>query len=113
MILDVHCHLSGVPGTTPDERMARLIEYADRFGIDRLCIYMGLTWSQVPKPDNFRKQNDEVLEALEHWGHRTLGFVYLNPHYVKESLAELNRCVRDGPMVGVKLWVARRCAERR
>jgi predicted TIM-barrel fold metal-dependent hydrolase len=111
MILDVHCHLSGVPGTTPDERMARLIEYADRFGIDRLCIYMGLTWSQVPKPDNFRKQNDEVLEALEHWGHRALGFVYLNPHYVKESLAELNRCVRDGPMVGVKLWVARRCAD--
>ena len=111
MILDVHCHLSGVPGRTPDERMARLVDFADRFGIDRLCVYMGLSWAQTPTPDNFRKQNDEVLDALEHWGHRAYGFVYLSPHFVKESLAELDRCVRDGPMVGVKLWVARRCSE--
>src|SRR5262249_62248966 len=27
------------------------------------------------------------------------------------SLRELDRCVQDGPMVGVKLWVARRCHE--
>jgi predicted TIM-barrel fold metal-dependent hydrolase len=111
MILDVHCHLSGVPGATPDERMARLVEYADRLGIDRLCVYMGMTWSFAPTPDNFRKQNDEVLEALEHWGHRAFGFVYVSPHFVKESLAEVDRCVRDGPMVGIKLWVARRCGE--
>ena len=28
---------------------------------------------------------------------------------MEASLAELDRCVRDGPMVGVKLWVARHC----
>jgi predicted TIM-barrel fold metal-dependent hydrolase len=111
MIIDVHCHLSGVPGRTPDERMAQLVDFADRMGIDRLCVYMGLTWSHAPTPDNFRKQNDEVLEALHHWGHRTYGFAYVSPHFVKESLAELDRCVRDGPMVGVKLWVARRCRD--
>src|SRR5215207_3109134 len=111
MIIDVHCHLSGVPGRTPDERMARLIEFADRMGIDRLCVYMGMTWAHAPTPDNLRKQNDEVLEALEHWGHRAFGFVYVSPHFVDESLAELDRCVRDGPMVGVKLWVARRCSD--
>jgi uncharacterized protein len=111
MILDVHCHLSGVPGVTPDDRMARLLEFADRLGIDRVCVYMGMTWTQVPKPDDFRRQNDQVLSALEHWSERAFGFVYLNPHYVEESLAELDRCVRDGPMVGVKLWVARRCAD--
>lgn len=111
MIIDVHCHLSGVPGVTPDERMARLIDFADRHGINRICLYMGMTWSRVPKPDDFRRQNDHVLEALQHWGQRAFGFVYLNSHYVKESLAELDRCVRDGPMIGVKLWVARRCAD--
>src|SRR5439155_3633557 len=54
-------------------------------------------------------QNDEVIAALKDWSHRAFGFVYLNPNHVEESLAELDRCVRDGPMVGVKLWVARRC----
>jgi hypothetical protein len=107
-IWDLHCHLTGVPGKTPDERMAHLVEYADRLGIRRLCVFMGMTWSFVPKPDDFRRQNDQVLEALAHWSQRAFGFVYLNPHYVKESLAELDRCVRDGPMVGVKLWVAQR-----
>lgn len=45
-IWDLHCHLSGVPGLTPEERMKALLVYADRMGIERLCVYMGLKWSQ-------------------------------------------------------------------
>jgi predicted TIM-barrel fold metal-dependent hydrolase len=107
-IWDVHCHLSGVPGRTPEERMAGLIRYADRMGIARLCVYMGMRFSYDPSPEDFRRQNDEVLQALSHWHDRAFGFVYVNPKHVPESLAEIDRCVRDGPMVGVKLWVARR-----
>jgi predicted TIM-barrel fold metal-dependent hydrolase len=110
MIWDLHCHLSGVPGRTPDERMYQLIQYADRMGIDRLCVYMGMTWSRDPDPKNFRNENDEVLQAISHWHHRAFGFVYLNPRYLEESLQELDRCVRFGPMVGVKLWVAKECS---
>jgi predicted TIM-barrel fold metal-dependent hydrolase len=110
MIWDLHCHLSGVPGATPDQRMVRLIEYADRMGIDRLCVYMGMNLSTDPSPDDLRKQNDEVLQALSHWHHRAFGFVYLNPRHVEASLKELDRCVGNGPMVGVKLWVAVRCS---
>ena len=109
MIWDAHCHLSGVPGQTPDERLVQLIAFADRMGIERLCIYMGMNWSYDPSPEEMRRQNDEVLAALGRWHHRAFGFVYLTPNHVEASLAELDRCVRDGPMVGVKLWVARRC----
>ena len=35
-ILDLHCHLSGVPGNTPESRLGKLLEYADRMGITRL-----------------------------------------------------------------------------
>lgn len=113
MIWDVHCHLGGLSGRTPHERMSRLIELADRMGIERLCVSMGMNWSYDPDPASLRRQNDEVLEALSHWHHRAFGFVYLNPNHVKESLKELERCVRDGPMVGVKLWVACRCNDPR
>jgi predicted TIM-barrel fold metal-dependent hydrolase len=89
--------------------MARLIEFADRMGIERLCVYMGLKLSNDPDPKGMRQQNDEVLQALAHWHDRAFGFVYLNPNHVEASLKELDRCVRDGPMVGVKLWVAKRC----
>jgi predicted TIM-barrel fold metal-dependent hydrolase len=113
MIWDLHCHLSGVPGRTSDERMAGLIKFADRMGIERLCVYMGLNLSYDPDPKDLRKQNDEVLQALSHWHDRAFGFVYLNPNQVEASLKELDRCVRDGPMVGVKLWVARQCDDER
>ena len=111
MIWDVHTHLSGVPGGTPEERLTRLIEFADRMGIERLCVSMGMKRSYDPSPDDLRQQNDEVLRAVMRWPERAFGFVYLSPNHVETSLAELDRCVRDGPMVGVKLWVARHCNE--
>jgi len=89
--------------------MGQLIEFANRMGIERLCVFMGMKWSHDPKPEYMRQQNDDVLAALKPWQSRAFGFVYLNPNHVGASLAELDRCVRDGPMVGVKLWVARRC----
>ena len=107
MIWDLHCHLNGFDGRTPDEKMAAMIQFADRMGVDRLCVYMGYPFDNDPNPETLRAQNNQVLQALSHWHHRAFGFVYLNPKYAQASLDEFNRCVRDGPMVGVKLWVAR------
>ncbi|MBI4326448.1 MAG: amidohydrolase family protein [Chloroflexi bacterium] len=108
-IWDLHCHLSGVPGATPQDRLGKLLEYADRLGIARLCVFMGLEWSYDPSPEKLRQENDEVLQAVRRYPDRAFGFVYLNPKHTAASLSELDRCVRDGPMVGVKLWVAQRC----
>lgn len=108
-IWDLHCHLSGVSGLTPEERMAQLLRYADRMGIERLCVYMGMKWAQDPTADDLVKQNDDALRAITKFPDRTFGFVYLSANHVERSLAELERCVANGPMVGVKLWVAHRC----
>jgi uncharacterized protein len=114
MIWDLHCHLSGVPGKTPDERIANLMEIADRMGVDRLVFYLGMTFgrSRDPDPADFREQNDDVMQALLHWRERALGFAYLNPNYLQESLDEIERCIADGPLVGIKLWVAQRCDDK-
>jgi predicted TIM-barrel fold metal-dependent hydrolase len=107
MIWDPHCHITGgLGGRTPDESMARLMGIADRMGIERLVIYMGDRAVADPSPDELRRQNDQVLQALSHWHHRAFGFVYVSPKHVEASLREIDRCVRDGPMVGLKLWVA-------
>lgn len=108
-IWDLHGHLSGVPGKTPEERLAKLIDYADRLGIARLCVYMGMSWFNDPSPAELRRSNDDILQAVRRFPDRAFGFVYLNPKHTQASLDELNRCVADGPMVGVKLWVAERC----
>jgi predicted TIM-barrel fold metal-dependent hydrolase len=108
-IWDLHCHLSGVSGATPEARLEKLLIYAQRVGIKRLCVFMGLEWSHDPSPEKMRQENDQVLRAIRQFPQHALGFVYLNPKHTQASLDELNRCVGDGPMVGVKLWVAQRC----
>src|SRR5262245_592236 len=108
-IWDVHCHLTSASGARPEERMAYLIRFMDRMEIERVILSLGYPLLEDPPPQQLRQENDQVLEAIERWPSRTLGFVYLNPNQLEFSLQEFDRCVRDGPMVGVKLWVARRC----
>lgn len=107
-IWDAHCHLNGVPGATPESRLEHLLRYADRMGIARLCLCMGMEFSQDPSPERMRQENDAVLRAVGAHPDRALGFVYLNPRHTQASLDELDRCVLNGPMIGVKLWVAMR-----
>ena len=111
MIWDLHCHLSGVDGRTPTERMSQLIAVADRVGIERFCFYMGMRWTKSPTPDDLRRQNDEVLEALAHHHDRVFGFCYVSGDHVEASLAEIERCIAAGPMTGIKLWMAHRCSD--
>lgn len=112
MIWDLHCHLTrALRGNTIAEKAAHLIEVGDRHGIDRYCVFMGLEWKRDPDPDNLAVQNNDVLEAIAAHPDRLFGFVYLNPNHVQKSLDELERCVADGPMTGVKLWVARKCSD--
>lgn len=109
-IWDMHGHLN-TPGDTPKARIASLLRSADRMGIERLIVFMGYPWSYEPTPDDMRRQNDQVIEAVESSGGRAHGFVYLNPRHTEACLAEMDRCIQNGPLVGVKLWVAVRCYE--
>jgi predicted TIM-barrel fold metal-dependent hydrolase len=112
MIWDVHFHLNGVDGRTPEEKMAALMKFAERMGVERVMLHMGYPFLPDPTPEQLREQNDQALKALSHYHDKAFGFVYLSARYPEASLRELNRCVKDGPMVGVKLWIARRCHEK-
>lgn len=107
-IWDAHCHINAYSGT-PAERTGKMLEVADRMGVRRLCIFMGTEFHYEPDPDQLRHANDEVLEAVAAWPDRLLGWVYLNPKLLELSLAELDRCIANGPMVAIKLWVAQNC----
>ena len=107
-IWDGHVHLTGTSGT-PEERIDQILKCADRMGVGRLVLSLGYSIVNNPTPDQFRQENNEVLAAMAHAPQRVLGFVYVNPRHPEASIAEMNRCVRDGPMVGVKLLVAIRC----
>src|SRR6185295_1975132 len=107
-IWDNHCHMGGVPGKTPADRVDYLLTHADRMGVERMSLHLGMTTGvQDPTPEQLRADNDAVLEGVKHAGRRAHGYVYLNPNHLEFSLREFDRCVRGGPMMGVKLWIAK------
>jgi predicted TIM-barrel fold metal-dependent hydrolase len=109
-IWDIHSHLHGVPGDTPEQRMEFLIRCADRVGVERLILSQGYSAELHPTPDQLRQENDRVLRAVRRFPDRAYGSVYLSPSYVDVSLKEFDRCVRDGPMIGVgELEIDKRC----
>lgn len=112
VVWDMHCHLQRFRGRTPAEKMTSLMQYANRMGVGRVLVYLGLGRnSHDPTVAELRRKNDETLEAIKSWPGRAFGLVYLNPKHAEFCVKEFTRCVIDGPMVGVKLWVARRCSE--
>ena len=109
-IWDEHCHLGAVPGESPEERMAVLIECADRLGIERLLLSQGYSAQRHPTADQLREENDRVMRAVRRYTDRAFGSVYLSPAHPEFSVREFNRCVRDGPMVCIgELEADKRC----
>ena len=109
-IWDVHSHLHSVPGDTPEERMVRLVRFADRLGIERLILSQGYSADRHPTPQQLREENNRVMRALRGFPDRAYGSVYLSPAYLDFSLEEFDRCVRDGPMVCIgELEADKRC----
>jgi hypothetical protein len=64
LIWDVHFHLSGGSGETPEERMTQLIKYADRLGVQRFILSLGVPFVEDPSPEQLREANGQVLKAL-------------------------------------------------
>ena len=101
-IWDVHTHLDGVEGDTPEARMAVLVRHMDRLGIERIILSQGYDqYIKNPTPQQVRVENDRVMRAVRHFPDRAYGSVYLSPTNVEFCLEEFDRCVRDGPMVSV------------
>lgn len=98
-IWDLHCHLPSkhVSGGTLTEQMGRMLEIAERVGIERIGAFLRTGKTDGPDSD------EEILRALTRYEGRVFGFVWCNLFEVKESVDKLKRWVGDGPMVGLKL----------
>lgn len=109
-IWDVHSHMYRVPGDTPEQRVEYLVRLADRMGIERLILSQGYSANLHPTVDQLREENDRVLRAVRRYPDRVYGSVYLSPVHLDASLKEFDRCVRDGPMIGIgELEIDKRC----
>lgn len=87
-----------------DENLCdQLVESALRTNMDILVCSCPATTGN-PTPDIVGKYNDIVVKAMKRHKGIIKGFAFINPGYAKESLYEIDRCVNDLGMIGVKLY---------
>lgn len=80
-----------------------LVESAYRTHMDKLVCSLPISGGS-PLPEDIRKCNDIVSKAMRRHPGIIKGFAFINPGYVKEALYEIERCVNDLGMIGIKLY---------
>ena len=99
-IIDEHCHMGAfgahleVKNGSPES----IIMAMDILGIDKALVTHGMSLMS-----DFKAGNDLVLDAIEKYPGRFLGYCTVNPLYPEELKQELTRCFRFKGMLGIKL----------
>jgi len=99
LIIDEHCHMGPFAGQYMGETSieAILVEM-DVLGVD-----MAVVSHSMAIISDFSKGNDLVMEVIDQYPDRLIGYCTLNPLYPEEMLAELKRCMKHPGMKGIKL----------
>jgi predicted TIM-barrel fold metal-dependent hydrolase len=101
-VIDAHAHLYHHSRPTWREDDRRVIDAADKLGIDQLCCSI-LPPQRPATLEAFRESNEFVSEAMARFPGRVLGYCFVNPGH-KEALDEVRRSVEDRGFIGVKLY---------
>ncbi len=109
MVIDAHAHLAWRGGAGWQERDRGLIDAADRLGIDKLAC-SNLCPSRPAVPEDFRQGNEWVLDSMQEYPERILGYCYVNPGWIEEATEEVRRRIDQG-FIGVKLYNEYPCDE--
>jgi hypothetical protein len=96
MIVDVHAHIGAFAyGLRTGQTADRLIELMDKHGVDVSAI------SQLST--NMAVDNDAVSQAVKRYPDRLVGYAHIDPRDVDLALHEVDRCLRDLGLTGVKM----------
>jgi len=111
LVIDAHCHIGPwLPGE-------ELIGMMDEAAVDKAVVFsVPFAWS-LPRKDNYYNTNDYVADMQDKYPDRLIGFACINPNYAghKElgmpdlAVNELQRCVRELGLRGVKIHPENHC----
>ena len=103
--IDAHNHI----WSADPQRMDQLLAAADALGIEKLCISVPIK-DRVVAPEKFRQANDSIIEAMS-YSSRFLGFCFVDAAANEAAVAEIDRCIIQHKMRGIKLYHQRKAQD--
>ncbi|MDD4680106.1 MAG: amidohydrolase family protein [Clostridia bacterium] len=80
-----------------------LVQSARRAYMDVLVCSLPVSGGS-PDPDVIRRKNNIIAEAVDRHPNIIKGMAFVNPGYSREAVAEIERCVNELGMIGIKLY---------
>jgi predicted TIM-barrel fold metal-dependent hydrolase len=104
-VVNWHEHVWFKPGTKElnVEGCDQLVQYASEVGMDYLVCSLPIAGG-IPGPDDIKHCNDTVAVAMKRHPKIIKGMAFINPGYTREALDEIDRCINELGMIGVKLY---------
>ena len=109
-VIDCHAHLAHHSASDYLEKDRKLIEAADKLGIDQLCCSI-LTPRRPATAEGFKECNAWAAEAVKRFPDRLLAYCYVNPTHSKEAAAEIRHYVENCGFMGIKLYNENFCTD--
>jgi predicted TIM-barrel fold metal-dependent hydrolase len=105
-IFDFHVHLMAEP-----RQDAEFLAFAEEWRMPFATSCLGPDGAMLAYPtfEQCVRANDLVLDQMARHPDLAYGFCYVSQAHEHKSVEEIRRCVRDGGMRGIKLWVAVKC----
>ncbi len=98
LVIDCHVHVGKSWHWMAYHDEHGLLTTMDRLGIDKICVS-----SMMALLYDFQAGNDQVMALAEQYPDRIVGYAVVNPRYVNDMEAELERCFRHPGMRGIKI----------
>ena len=116
-VIDIHTHIFDPLPDPSQEQLAKMVRLAHYYGIGRLVMLgnaTGMLTAHDPPTQMVSDINRYTLKAMARYPETFVGFCYLNPaNPVSFTEEEVDRCIVEGGMRGIKLWVAVKATDRR
>ena len=116
MIVDAHVHHTWAdPAAPPWAQTHATVDLARRAGIDWIVLLGTYSFHGVdPTPTQIRQSNDHAAQIVAAHPDHVVSLCYLNPAHDPAWIdEELDRCVTDYAMRGIKLWIAVNARDKR
>jgi len=102
-IIDAHVHLGYCANFyMPDISLEKMIAVMDRFGIEKVCCshLAGLL------AHHFEYAHEQTLDAIQNYPGRIFGYAIYDPIFPEDSLRIVEKYMKSGGFVGVKIHPA-------
>lgn len=87
-----------------DERQCdKLINDMERTFMDQIVCSVPIS-GEGATPEEFRRCNNILHQAMKRHPGKLKGFAFVNPGYGREALDEIDRCINELGMIGIKLY---------